>query len=36
MRLRRPRGDAELEPDLVVRQTLGDQFDDLTLPVGDP
>ena len=35
MRLRRPWRDAELEPDLVVRQTLRDQFDDLALSVGN-
>ena len=33
--LRRPRRDPEHEPDLVVRQTLRDQFDDLLLPRGD-
>jgi hypothetical protein len=36
VRFRRPRRDAELESDLVVRQTLGDQFDDLALSVGNP
>ena len=35
MRLRRPRRDAEYEPDLVVRQALRDQLDHLALPGGD-
>ena len=33
---RRAGRDAELETHLVVRQTLGDQFHDLALPVGNP
>ncbi len=36
MRFRRAGRDPELEPDLVVRQTLGDQFDNLALSVGNP
>ena len=35
MRLRRPRRDAQPLPDLVVRETLCDQLDDLALPIGD-
>src|SRR5581483_4302916 len=35
VRLRRPGGDAEHDTDLVVRQTLRDQLDDLTLSSGD-
>jgi dihydrofolate reductase len=35
MRLRRPRRDAQSLPDLVVRETLCDQLDDLALPIGD-
>jgi hypothetical protein len=35
MSLRRPRRNAEYEPDLVVRQTLRDQLDHLPLPQGD-
>lgn len=33
--LRRPGGDAELLPQLLVREALGDQFDHLPLPTGD-
>ena len=35
MRFRRPRRDAQPLADLVVRETLCDQLDDLALPVGD-
>jgi hypothetical protein len=35
MRLRRPRRDAELEPDLLVRVPGGDQLDYLLLAPGD-
>src|SRR5436190_2970798 len=33
--LRRPRGDAELEPDLLVGAAAGDQLDDLELALGE-
>ena len=35
VRLRRPRRDAQPLADLVVRETLCDQLDDLALPLGD-
>ena len=35
VRLRRPRGDAELVPDLVVRQPLCNQLHHLPLPIRD-
>jgi hypothetical protein len=36
MSLSRSRGDAEGNTDLVIRQPLCDQFDDLPLPRSDP
>ena len=35
MRLRRPRRDAETASDLLVRATVSDQLDHLTLPIRD-